>query len=103
MDKNVQARTGMKFIGVIYATREGHTAKIAARIAAGLHDRGFRAALFDVKEERPAIDLHQCDGVVLAASVHAGKHEPEMVEFVRKHAPRLGAIPSAFISVTLSE
>jgi hypothetical protein len=33
----------MKFIGIIYATREGHTAKIAARIASGLHALGFTA------------------------------------------------------------
>jgi menaquinone-dependent protoporphyrinogen oxidase len=93
----------MKFIGVIYATREGHTAKIAARIASGLHARGFTAGLFDVKEEGPVIDLQRCDAVVIAASVHLGKHEKEMVDFVREHASRLGTIPSAFISVTLSE
>jgi menaquinone-dependent protoporphyrinogen oxidase len=93
----------MKFIGVIYATREGHTAKIAARIAAGLHALGFRAGLFDVKEDGPAIDLHGCDAVVIAASVHLGRQEREIVDFVRKHIPRLEAMPSAFISVTLSE
>jgi len=93
----------MKFIGVIYATREGHTAKVAARIAAGLHAQGFRAGLFDVKEEGPAIDLKLCDAVVIAASVHVGKHEPEIVKFVQQHVSRLELIPSAFISVTLSE
>ena len=93
----------MRFIGVLYATREGHTAKIAARIASGLHARGYTASLFNVKEDGPAIDLHQLDAVVIAASVHMGKHETEIVEFVRKHLPRLEAIPTAFISVTLSE
>jgi menaquinone-dependent protoporphyrinogen oxidase len=93
----------MKSIGVIYATREGHTAKIAARIAAGLHALGYAAGLYEVKQDGPAIDLHQCDAVVIAASVHVGKHEPELVEFVRKHRVRLEAIPSTFVSVTLSE
>jgi menaquinone-dependent protoporphyrinogen oxidase len=93
----------MKNICIIYATREGHTAKIATRIAAGLHAMGYTAGLFNVKEDGPSIDLHQCDAVVVAASVHIGKHEPEIVAFVRKHVSRLGAIPSAFVSVTLSE
>jgi menaquinone-dependent protoporphyrinogen oxidase len=96
-------RERMKFIGVIYATREGHTAKIAARIASGLHALGFAASLYEVKEDGPAIDLQQCDAAVIAASVHAGKHESELVQFVRKHIARLEAIPSAFVSVTLSE
>jgi menaquinone-dependent protoporphyrinogen oxidase len=93
----------MKSIGVIYATREGHTAKIAARIAARLHAMGFAAGLYDVREDGPAIDLHQCDAVVIAASVHLGKHEPELVGFVHTHVSRLESIPSAFVSVTLSE
>lgn len=93
----------MKFIGVIYATREGHTARIAQRVASGLHSRGFSVGLFNLREEFPLIDLGSCHGVVLAASVHAGKHESELIEFVKKHRARLEAMPTAFLSVTLSE
>src|SRR5262245_16011798 len=41
--------------------------------------------------------------VVIAASVHAGDHEREMVHFVRKHLSQLQHLPAAFLSVTLSE
>jgi Ca2+-transporting ATPase len=43
------------------------------------------------------------DAVVLAASVHAGEHESEMVRFVKKHVVQLDHLPTAFLSVTLSE
>jgi len=90
-------------VGVIYSTREGHTAKIAARIASKFHSLGFPAGLFNLKVESALIDLTSFQAVVLAASVHAGHHEPEMVEFVRKHIAQLEHLPTSFVSVTLSE
>jgi menaquinone-dependent protoporphyrinogen oxidase len=42
-------------------------------------------------------------GVVLAASVHLGKHEREIVDFVKTHRDVLDRLPTAFLSVSLSE
>jgi len=39
----------------------------------------------------------------VAASVHVGKHEPEMVEFVRRFRVQLARLGAVFVSVTLSE
>jgi menaquinone-dependent protoporphyrinogen oxidase len=39
----------------------------------------------------------------LAASVHQGNHEKEMLRFVKEHRTELERIPTAFISVSLSE
>jgi menaquinone-dependent protoporphyrinogen oxidase len=41
--------------------------------------------------------------VILAASVHAGQHETEMRKFVKGHVSELDSLPTAFLSVTLSE
>jgi len=92
----------MKPIAVFYATREGHTHKIAERVTDDLRKRGFEA---DVKNLRDgdAIKLSDYAGVILAASVHIGTHEPEMVAFVKQHRVELESMPSAFLSVTLSE
>ena len=43
------------------------------------------------------------DRVFLLASVHMGRHEPEMIAFVRAHRQQLDRLSAAFISVTLSE
>jgi menaquinone-dependent protoporphyrinogen oxidase len=92
----------MKPIGMFYATREGQTERIAQHIATGLRARGFLAELRNVVDVRQ-IDLTQYDAVVLAASVHLGRHEPEMLRFVKGHRDELDKLPTAFLSVTLSE
>jgi menaquinone-dependent protoporphyrinogen oxidase len=93
----------MKLIAVLYATREGHTCLIAERIADRFHAQGFDVLIRNVRDDDPPINLSQCSGAILAASVHAGKHEPEMVQFVREHRRELDRVPTGFLSVTLSQ
>lgn len=92
----------LKPIAVFYATREGHTHKIAERVADDLRTRGFEADVKNLRD-KDAIKLSDYAGVILAASVHIGTHEPEMVAFVKQHRAELESMPSAFLSVTLSE
>ena len=93
----------MKPINVLYATREGQTKRIAEHLAARLRSRGLQAEAHNVKDRPDDIDLNRCGAAVLAASVHIGRHEAEMVEFVKSNLVQLGQIPTAFLSVTLSE
>jgi menaquinone-dependent protoporphyrinogen oxidase len=94
----------MKPIAVLYATREGHTRRIAERVAGNLRARGFDVECKNLRDhDARAIDLSGFSAVVLVASVHAGKHEREMVKFVKKHRTELQLLPAAFLSVTLSE
>ncbi len=91
-----------KRVGVFFATREGHTKRIAQQhIAAELRALGFDADVLDVRSRHFSFSHYA--GAVLAASVHEGNHEREMVRFVRDHRSALQRIPSAFLSVTLSE
>lgn len=87
---------------VFYATREGHTRKIAERIAADLRMRGALVDLFDVRA-CPDPDWSRYTAACLAASVHIGHHEPEMLAFVARHREVLVPLQAAFVSVTLSE
>jgi len=89
-------------VGVFYATREGQTRRIAEHIAADLRRCGFDVDTQDVREPLK-FRLDNYDGVVVAASVHAGSHEREIVSFVKSNRSLLERLPSAFISVTLSE
>ena len=93
----------MKPIGVFYATREGQAQRIAEHVAANLRVRGLAAQLQDVRLLPATFNLNECAAVILAASVHAGAHESEMVRFVKQHVARLDRLPTAFLSVTLSE
>jgi menaquinone-dependent protoporphyrinogen oxidase len=93
----------MKTIGILFATREGHTRKIVRHVADRLMTMGFEVELWNVKNRVPAPQLFNYDAVILAASVHGGKHEREMVKFVKKHRDELIAKPAAFLSVSLTE
>jgi len=96
-------RSKMRSIGIIYATREGQTRKVAKHIAADLCRHGFDASVKNIHDEFASIDLSVYDTVILAASVHLGKHERRMVQFIKEHLVELASIPTVFLSVTLSE
>lgn len=89
-------------VGVLFATREGHTKRIAERIMSDLSTLGFDVDLLTVRHPFP-FSLHRYCAAVLAASVHGGSHEKEMVRFVKEHRPELDGMTTAFVSVTLSE
>jgi menaquinone-dependent protoporphyrinogen oxidase len=93
----------MKPILVLYATREGQTRRIAEHVAANLRTHGLRAQIMDAAHPEASLDLAAYQAVVLAASVHAGKHEREMVAFVKSHRAELEQLPTVFLSTSLSE
>jgi menaquinone-dependent protoporphyrinogen oxidase len=93
----------MKPIAILYATREGQTERIADRVAAGLRARGLDAEVKNLRNHADGVQLDDYAAAILAASVHGGRHEPEIVRFVREHRDKLESMPSAFLSVTLSE
>jgi menaquinone-dependent protoporphyrinogen oxidase len=92
----------MKPLAVFYATREGQTRKIAEYVSASLRAQGFDVDVGNVRGARD-LKLDAYGGIVLAASVHRGKHEREMMSFIRNHLCVLNRTPNAFLSVTLSE
>src|SRR5689334_17751254 len=86
---------------VLYASKHGHTAKIAHRIAESLRDDGLTA---DVKDWNLAAGLSPTDydGVIVGASIHAGHHQREIVDWAKQHQVTLSDMPSAFFSVCLA-
>ncbi len=89
-------------VGVFFATREGHTEHIAEHVAADLRKLGFDVDVICVRQP-VAFALDNYSAAVLAASVHGGRHEKEMVEFVKENRAELERMTTAFLSVTLSE
>jgi menaquinone-dependent protoporphyrinogen oxidase len=94
----------VRTLAILYATREGQTRRIAQHIATKLRTREFRVDVVDVGRELPAdFDPARYAAAAVAASVHIGKHEKSMIEFVKAHRTALERIPSTFLSVSLSE
>jgi menaquinone-dependent protoporphyrinogen oxidase len=88
---------------ILYATRQGQTRRIAEHIAAGLGAQHIDVELHDVKTPLVPIDWSRYDWACLAASVHVGHHESEMIAFVKRHRHALEQRQAVFVSVTLSE
>jgi menaquinone-dependent protoporphyrinogen oxidase len=93
----------MKPLLVVYATREGHTRRIAEHVAATMRARNDVVDVVDAASVAAGFDVSRYGGVVLAASLHGGKHEREMVDFVKANHAALDRVPTAFLSVSLTE
>ena len=85
---------------VAYATREGQTRRIAEYVAVTLRARGAHADVVDVSKLPEGLEVRRHSAAILAASVHAGKHEREMIDFVRAHRDALVRMPTAFLSIS---
>lgn len=98
-----QAATGGRRVAVaiVYATTHGHTGKIAGRIAETLRAEGLEVEVAELGARAERL-IGDCDGALVAGSVHRGSHRPELVEFVRRHRSLLQDVPSAFVSVSLT-
>ena len=68
----------MRPIVIVYATREGQTRKVADYLANHLRPQGVAVQLFDAKGVDEPFQLAGYEAAIVAASIHAGKHEPEM-------------------------
>lgn len=87
---------------VLYGTGEGQTATVADRIGAVLGARGHDATTTNADEIPAEFDLEEFDAVLVGASIHAGRHQPVVREFVRTRREALATRPTAFFQLSLS-
>ncbi len=87
---------------VIYGTTEGQTRKIAGFIADRIRDRCETVTLADSTALPKDLDIDAFDAVIAAGSVHNGRHQASLFQFVRDRREVLQTKPGAFVSVSLS-
>jgi menaquinone-dependent protoporphyrinogen oxidase len=90
----------MSRVLVIYGTTYGHTAKVAGAMAETL-----RAANIDTEVAEAGKASQRAEhyaAVIVAASVHAGKYQPSVRNWVRDNMFALQTRPTAFVSVCLA-
>ena len=83
---------------MLYSSVYGHSRRICERIQSGLASAGHEADLAPLGE---GPDPAGYDGILLAASIRHGKHNPAVLEFIQKNLALLESKPSAFFSVSL--
>lgn len=91
----------MAKILIPYGTTEGQTARIADYIADVLRAHGHVAETLDLKHADHDLPTGY-DGVIVGASIHAGKHEGYVADFVRRNLATLENLHAALFSVSLS-
>lgn len=84
---------------IVYGTTEGQTEKIANVLADTLRLSGVSTSVIRAGAGDAAVQDH--DGVIVAASVHAGRYQKPVIKWVRDHAREFGNRPTAFVSVCL--
>lgn len=87
---------------VLYATGEGQTATVAARISDALVGLGHETTVVDVAAVPIDLDVSDYDGVLVGSSIHVGSHAATVTDFVRAVRPALTDRPTAFFQVCLS-
>ena len=92
----------MSHILILYATTEGQTQHIGEHMAPKLEAMGHAVTLMNVKHVPAQMDWDAIEGVIAGASVHVGRHQHQLEQFVQEHLDELTARPGAFFSVSLS-
>ena len=89
-------------LAILYASREGQTAAIAARAAQRFEATGlYQCDCLDLKQLPTTFALGDYRAVLIGCSIHYGHFAPVFRRFVEQHASTLNALPSAFFSVSL--
>jgi menaquinone-dependent protoporphyrinogen oxidase len=83
---------------VLYASVEGHTGRIARRIAEVLRGAGHRV---DLAPAGGKLEASRYAGVIVGASVHYGHHPAWLAGLLLAHRERLRERNTAFFSVSL--
>lgn len=86
---------------LFFASRDGHTRRIAQRIASSLEDSKLTVQVRDLAERNPAPE--ELEGpVVLVAAVRYGKHLPQARQFLAMYGKLTAPPPLVFLSVNLT-
>jgi len=87
---------------IVYGTSEGHTRELAHEAGHALSQAGYPTAVEPAGTDSGYPDPKPYDAAILAASLHVGRYQPALVAYARAQHEALNALPSAFVSVSLS-
>lgn len=86
-------------IGIIYATVDGQTLKIAKAIEMVFEKNNQPIRLYNIDDFSGKIT--DFDKLIIGSSIRYGIHHKKMIAFIEKHKPELDTIKTAFFSVNL--
>ena len=90
----------MAKILIIYSSKDGHTKEICFRLQQIVEDQNNQVTLVSVNEIK-TIDLNSFDKIVIGSSIHYGKHNRKIYEFIKENQQVLDSTSNAFFSVNV--
>lgn len=87
---------------IVFASTEGHTARLADMAAHRLRANGHAVNVVEAPQAERTLDPAGLAGVLVAASIHWGRYQASVTAFARANHAVLNALPSAFLSTSLS-
>ena len=90
----------MSRVLILYGTTDGHTRAIAQAIAEPLSTQGIDTDVIEAGTLDPSPSRY--DGIIIAASLHAGRYQKAVERWVHAHQREFGTRPAAFVSVCLA-
>ncbi|MDZ7757978.1 flavodoxin domain-containing protein [Rhodohalobacter sp.] len=87
---------------IVYGSTEGQTRRISEFLRDESEIAGHVPTLFDAMVTPPAPDPSEFDAVLIAASLHGGKYQVTVKDFVQKYHGNLNQMNSCFLSVSLT-
>ena len=85
---------------LIYGTTEGQTRKISETVKPELEKTGHVVTLCDATTH--PVGPEGFDAVIVSASLHTGRYQAAVYDYIKKHHAMLNRMHSAFISVSLT-
>jgi menaquinone-dependent protoporphyrinogen oxidase len=87
---------------IVYGTTEGQTEKVAGFVAARLILQQHQVLTINAVPADRTADPSGFEAVLIAASLHAGRYQPAVTQYVKRHVGALSTRRSAFLSVSLA-
>lgn len=92
----------MTAVLIAFASREGQTRKICVHVARRIEAAGATTQLIDLSLGAPDTHVERCDAAIIAGSVHRGRMDQSLLNFLMRNGGAIARVPSAFVSVSLS-
>ncbi|OAI03576.1 protoporphyrinogen oxidase [Methylomonas methanica] len=90
----------MSNILIIYSSRDGQTLKICQRLQSIIERHAHQVALVPI-QDADQMDLQAFDKIIIGASIHYGRHNPQILAFIERNLSILDSKPNAFFSVNV--
>jgi menaquinone-dependent protoporphyrinogen oxidase len=87
---------------ILYGTTEGQTRKIVGFMVDRLESAGHAVTVVEAIDAPGDLDLRRFGAVIVAASLHLGRYQTAVEDFVHNHAATLNSVRTAFVSVSLA-